>query len=312
MEFRTIVDLPVYPFSISHENRLLLCGSCFAENIGKRLLDSRFNVNVNPFGILYNPLSIKAVLDIALDGKQFTEKDLFFHKGMYHNFLFHSRFSSDNAADCLQNMNGALSNSCLKQTDILMLTFGTAYVYLLRETGKVVSNCHKLPDRLFVRQRLTVDEIVDAYTELFSRLLMENNQLKILLSVSPIRHWKDGAHENQLSKSILLLAIEALQRRFHSIVYFPSFEIVLDELRDYRFFADDMNHISNLAVSCIWERFGNAFFDEKTFQIIRRWEKIKQALQHRPLNPHSNEYKMFVDKTAIELQQFENEYLNKR
>ncbi|MCD7974172.1 MAG: GSCFA domain-containing protein [Candidatus Azobacteroides sp.] len=308
MEFRTVVKIDPAPFSISHKDRIIMCGSCFVENIGNKLMENKFPVSVNPFGILYNPSSIASSLRYLAEGKVFNKEELFFHEGLFHSFSHHSRFSAATEEECLQHINGTVKDIHISETDYLILTFGTSYVYELKSSSQVVSNCHKLPEKLFNRRRLEVEEIVRTYQELIEALLRLNPELKIILSVSPIRHWKDGAHENQLSKSILLLSVDKLRKYFSQVFYFPSYEIVLDELRDYRFYTHDMNHIAAPAIDYIWERFQETFFNKETKSVLQKWQKVKQALQHKPFQPHSPQYKAFIDKHTEYLLSLKKEY----
>ena len=258
MDFQTKVELPTGSPLISHSERILLMGSCFAENIGSLLAENKFSVDMNPFGILYNPLSVSAALVEILKGKVYQEKDLFLYKECWHSPMHHGSFSASSPEGVLQKINARLSQAhrSVHELDWLMLTFGTAYVYEQKETRQVVSNCHKLSESHFNRRILSVDEIVNEYTSLITSIVARNSGLKILFTVSPIRHIRDGMHANQLSKSTLLLAIDRLQQRFpEHVFYFPSYEIVLDELRDYRFYADDMLHPSPMTVRYLWERF---------------------------------------------------------
>ena len=312
MDFRTIIKIPPYPFSISYSDKILILGSCFAENIGRKLSETGFDVNVNPFGVLYNPMSIKSALSDMLNGKIFTEDDLFSNEGLYHSFDRHGKFSATNPEHCLDNINKSLQDARFHSDnlDYLIITFGTAYVYQLKETGEVVSNCHKLPDKLFERKRLGVNEIVSEYIQLIKQIREKRPGLKILFTVSPIRHLKDGAHENQLSKSILLLAVELLQNAMPDVYYFPAYEIVMDELRDYRFYAEDMCHVSETTVSYIWEQFTAAFMSEDTKKLIRRREKVTKALHHIPFNQDSDSYKRFIQKTEEELERLKKEIPN--
>ena len=312
MDFRTTIKLPSYPFSISHADKILILGSCFAENIGRKLSETGFDVELNPFGVLFNPMSIKSALTDILAGKIFTEDDLFLNEGLYHSFSHHGKFSTTDSEHCLDNINRLLQKARIyaDNLDYLIITFGTAYVYQLKETGRIVSNCHKLPDKLFERKRLGIDEIVSEYVQLIKQLREKRPGLKILFTVSPIRHLKDGMHENQLSKSILLLAVEQLQNALSDIYYFPAYEIVMDELRDYRFYAEDMCHVSETAVSYIWEQFTAAFLSEDTKQFIRRWEKVTKALHHIPFNPDSDSYKRFIQKAEEELEGLKKEILS--
>ena len=216
MDFQTKVELPTGSPLISHSERILLMGSCFAENIGSLLAENKFRVDMNPFGILYNPLSVSAALVEILKGKVYQEKDLFLYKECWHSPMHHGSFSASSPEGVLQKINARLSQAhrSVHELDWLMLTFGTAYVYEQKETRQVVSNCHKLPESHFNRRILSVDEIVNEYTSLITSIVARNSGLKILFTVSPIRHIRDGMHANQLSKSTLLLAIDRLQQRF--------------------------------------------------------------------------------------------------
>jgi hypothetical protein len=282
-------------------------GSCFAENMGNQLEASGFQVNVNPFGVLYNPLSVASGLQDLLQEKVFSEEDIFEYQGLYSSWSHHSRFSGLTPQECLEKMNGrmALSAAFLKRTNVLMVTFGTAYVYRLKANGMIVSNCHKLPAGHFFQERPGVNEIVEVWSALVETLKKQIPDLEIVLTVSPIRHWKDGAHENQLSKSILLLAVEKLQQQYGFIRYFPSYELVLDDLRDYRFYADDMLHPSAAAMDYIWEKFSAACFDEKTKLAMKEYHQIRRDLEHLPLHPESNEYKNFRAEAEKRLERFE-------
>jgi hypothetical protein len=297
--FQTQVEIPRAPFTISYENRIMTLGSCFAENIGKKMQDVYFDMDINPFGVLYNPVSILNSIEILIANKQFTENDLFENRGLWQSFAYSSLFSDTTADGCLTKINDRLklASAFLMQTDFLFITFGTAWVYEEQKSGSVVSNCHKLPASYFNRRRLTVDEIVADYSTLINRLSELMPHLKIVFSVSPIRHWKDGAHENNVSKSTLLLAIDELQKQFSQMAYFPAYEIQLDELRDYRFYASDMLHPSDVAVDYIWKRFSETYFSEATMSMKRQFEQLVADLSHRPLQPNSEEFKQFLKNT---------------
>lgn len=207
MEFYTHITIPKTPFTFSYTVQTVLLGSCFAENIGKKLEGNKFKTDLNPFGTLYNPSSIAEAIRMLLQPEQFTGDDLFQHEGIYHSFSHHSRFSSPSETECLANINRRLFSSAdtILKAQRMILTFGTAWVYKLKSSGKVVSNCHRLPEKMFDRQLLTVGEIVAEWKSLLLSLWKQNPELKILFTVSPIRHWKDGAHGNQLSKATLCL-----------------------------------------------------------------------------------------------------------
>lgn len=310
MEFRKVIDIPKSELLIGYEDKLMLFGSCFAENIGSRLLANKFDVDVNPFGVLYNPLSIKQAIELLLDEREFSSNDLFFDKGLYHSFFHHSSFSTVSSGEMLRDINESCikSSQQLRSANILLVTFGTSYVFREKETGSIVANCHKLPASHFDRFRLSVHEIVESWNELIVRLRQENPSVQILFTVSPIRHWKDGAHGNQLSKSILLLAIEELMQAHEGIFYFPSYELLLDELRDYRFYSEDMIHPNNMAVEYIWERFEETFFGDITLALIKEWAKISKAISHRPFNENTEEHKDFLRQTLLKLKNLRKKY----
>lgn len=297
-QYYTEVELPELEWKIDHQSKLMMVGSCFAENIGIRMQELKFQVDMNPFGIVYNPLSVSRSLKLLMEGKQYTANDLFEHQGVWHSFDHHSRFSSTNAAEALDRMNEQLKTSAehLKNSDYLIVSLGTSWVYEWKPTGRIVSNCHKLPAADFKRFRLTPGEIVDELKELMTALWKFNPKLKILLTVSPIRHWKDGAHGNQLSKAALLLAVDRLVTGFgtEQCAYFPSYEIMMDELRDYRFYTPDMVHISDQAIEHIWEKFGSLMFEAETQQLMKRLNKLSKAAGHRPFNRNAEAYEKFL------------------
>ena len=303
MNFRTQVEMPVKGGEIFHSDRIMLWGSCFTENIGNLLKENKFQCDVNPFGTLYNPLSIAKALHQVMEGKQYQSSDLFEAGGLWHSWMHHSVFSVSDKEACLDGINARMneSNSFLKECNWLIITWGTAYVYALKENGEVVGNCHKQPDKIFERRRLSVNEIVCEWTLLLEKLKQVNPDLKVVLTVSPIRHAKDGMHGNQLSKSTLLLAVDELCKTCPECIYFPSYEIMMDELRDYRFYADDMMHPSKLAVEYIWECFGNAYFGDTTKGIMKEWQDISKGLSHKPFNPDSEAYRNFLSQIVLKI-----------
>lgn len=305
MELYTRIILPKALFSFTYEEEIMLMGSCFAENIGKKMEESKFCVDVNPFGTLYNPASVAAGLRMLSRSGSCTADELFLHEGVYHSFSHHSRFSAPSQSECLERINNRLFVSAenLRKANRLVVTLGTAFVYRLRSDGRIVSNCHKLPEKMFERKRLSVQEIVEDWKELLCILWEQNPSLKLLFTVSPIRHWKDGAHENQISKATLLLAIEALQQEYPSrIAYFPAYEIMMDELRDYRFYADDMLHPSPLAIEYIWRRFTDNYLSKETQTLLKDWEDIQKAINHKPFQPDSEAYKRFILQTLLKME----------
>jgi hypothetical protein len=313
MQFTTPVSCPTdYP-PVSHGDKLMLIGSCFTENMGKYLSDAKFCCDINPYGILYNPASICTALNEIIDDKQYGEADLFYHDGRYNSLMHHGDFSESTADKTLEHINLRIcqAHEMFPSLNYLMLTFGTAWIFIHRADGHIVGNCHKLPSTLFERRRLSVEEIVDNYTTLLRRLFNVNPTLRILFTVSPIRHLKDGAHGNQLSKATLMLAIARLQERFPSCIYFPAYEIMLDELRDYRFYADDMVHPSTVAVRYLCERFAETFFTAETRTIAEECEKIKRSLEHRPINKDNVEaYNDFLKQILLKIERLTEKYPN--
>ena len=303
MNFRTQVELPVKGAEICHSDRIMLWGSCFTENIGCLLKENKFQCDINPFGVLYNPMSIAKALNRVMEGGDYVTFDLFEARGLWHSWMHHSAFSASDKDTCLEGINTRLnlSSSFLKKSNWLIVTWGTAYVYALKEGNEVVGNCHKQPDKLFERRRLSVNEIVGEWTLLLAKLEQINPDLKIVLTVSPIRHAKDGMHGNQLSKSTLLLAVDELCKACPECLYFPSYEIMMDELRDYRFYADDMMHPSKLAVDYIWECFGNAYFGDSAKGIMKEWQDIRRGLNHKPFNPDSEAYRSFLSQIVLKI-----------
>jgi hypothetical protein len=308
--FRTKIDIPGSKFKLSHSIKSVLIGSCFADNIGSRLKTCKFPVEHNPFGVLYNPVSIKTSLEILMDKKMFTESDLFFYNDQWISFNHYSAFSHPDKIECLRQINERIKNAAefLKNSSSLFITFGTAWVYQFRETGKIVANCHKLPANKFKRFLLDLKDIVNGYSEFYKKLKEFNPEIKIIFTVSPIRHWKDGAEMNQVSKSALILAIYELRKKFPEMHYFPGYEILMDELRDYRFYSNDMLHLSDVAIEYIWNKFVSTYVDEKSRVIINEIEKLNKAINHRPFNINSKSYQEFVKTNLKYIDTLEKKY----
>lgn len=271
MEFRTPVTITLAPFAIEPRERMLFVGSCFADNIGRRFVDDKFRATVNPYGVMYNPASIMHTV------KRWTEELVAAYSE-----------ASDSGSDVRQATDEA------PQTAVF--TLGTNHVYILNETGEIVDNCRKRPQRLFTERELSVDECADYLREAVAMLRQINPSVRIIITVSPIRYAKYGFHGSQLSKATLLLAADKLTKEMDNVVYFPAYEIVNDELRDYRFYREDMLHPTDQAVEYIWQRFGDTFFSKQTVKFLEEWRPIKAALAHRPFNPEAEEYKKFLEK----------------
>ena len=295
MYFRTPTEITPLPLRLRHSDKLLVMGSCFAEHIGGRLEQMKFRTVVNPYGVLYNPLSIAEALTRLIEQRPFTEEELHeFPDGGWNTWLHHSRYSHPDKQEALLAINTNMKKAwCqLTEANTLIITLGTAWVYKLADTAMVVGNCHKVPERSFTRQRLQVREIVEALDAVIHRISKINPKLRVLFTVSPVRHLKDGLHGNQLSKSTLLLATDELCKlhpeRCH---YFPAYEIVMDELRDYRFYAEDMHHPSAQAIDYIWLRLAQCAFSTQTMQYLKEYEPIRKGLLHRPLQANAEQEK---------------------
>lgn len=305
MIFSTEVNIPEFPWKIGYAKGVMFIGSCFSDNIGQKLVDLKFSADVNPFGVLYNPVSIANSLRYLISNRRFGETDLFQDQGIWNSFSHHSSFSDVNGEKALKKINERINSShqFLKNAEFLMITFGTAWAYKLEGTDQVVSNCHKVSASKFSRVKLGVSEITADYQLLLDELWSFNPNLKIIFTVSPIRHWKDGAVGNQVSKSTLILAIDELLGTFagRSCSYFPAYELVMDELRDYRFYAADMLHLSEVAVNYIFERFHSVLISKEAMQIVFRIGKIQKAMNHRPFKTDSPEYRHFVEANIQEI-----------
>ncbi len=277
MKLQTIVDIKPSEWKIGYEDKILMLGSCFSDEIGEQMQQRYLNVTCNPFGTLYNPLSIAQAMQMT-DMPQLVE-----HEGLYHAMSHHGSFSRANQHEAERTVRASIETmqQALKEATVVIVTFGTAWVY--EKDGEIVGNCHKLPESCFTRRRLSVEEIVAAWRPILDRYPDKH----WLFTVSPIRHIRDGLHENQLSKATLLMAVEqlsSLEGRSGGVLYFPSYEIMLDELRDYRFYADDLVHPSSLAVNYIWERFVDTFCTPQTKnELVLQLKRWKHE-HHLPLH----------------------------
>ncbi len=310
MIFRTEITLSPSSFRINHQTPMVLMGSCFTDNIGNWLEDMLFPVDINPFGIVYNPVSVRSGLEIILENRPFGEKDLFRFNHRYHSWYHHSSFSGEKQDKVLEGINARIrkSHELLKKSRYLVITFGTARIYRLIESGIPVSNCHKVPQKEFSHELLTVESITNAWNELLGKLRAFNPALSFIFTVSPIRHWKDGPHGNQLSKSVLHLAIHNILavNTDHS-EYFPAYELLLDDLRDYRYYDNDLLHPGEMAVQYIREKFSDRYFSPETAAHIQKINELRNALDHRDLSGGSMEYRSFLEKQLEKISRLKNQ-----
>ncbi|MDR0364498.1 MAG: GSCFA domain-containing protein [Bacteroidales bacterium] len=311
MNFRTTFSIPKSK-PVDYNDAIMLCGSCFVENIGEKLDNYCFNTMINPFGILFDPISLARSLEMIIDRRIFTARDTVFYNNLYHSFFHHSRFSRPNQQEHLRLINDASekAHDFLKSATRLIITLGTAWTYRHKERNAVVSSCHKIPQENFEKYLLSVDEIITVLSEIFARLFSFNPNIEITLTISPVRHIKDGFVENQYSKSTIILAVKKLIEKKSHPDYFPAYELMMDDLRDYRFYGVDMLHPSTTAVSYIWERFVETYFDDKTQNILAKVEKIRTASLHRPFHAQSTSYKDFCMKNLTEIEELMRQFPN--
>lgn len=301
MEFFTTIKIEPFHEKISHSQQIFSIGSCFAENMAQHLRRAKFHVTSSPTGILFNPESIAHCLEQLTNGGSICEQQLLNANNLWFSYDFHSSFSSSDKAQALNSMQEAVKNgtTALRDADVVIVTFGSAWVYRHKESGKVVANCHKQPQSTFNRELLTVEQIVGHWSNLLNSTLKDK---QVIFTVSPIRHLSDGLEQNSLSKATLRVAIAELVTKFDNARYFPSFEIMNDELRDYRFYAEDMTHPSQVAIEYIWRLFSEVVISQESLSLMERIAKITQASEHRPFNPQSEAYRDFCLKQLEEIE----------
>jgi len=302
MQFRTEFNFPPSPFQITHENKVMMIGSCFSEYISEKLQNAGFNIRTNPFGILFNPDSIKNCIRSIVAKKEFRKKDFFLHNEKWNSFYLHGDFSASTAEEASEKINISINevHDFVKQAEYIFITLGTAWVYEQIETKKIVANCHKVPNKNFEKKKMGVNDIVSDLSYVINHLKNFNPDIKVIFTISPVRHLKDGFIENQWSKSTLNVAVHELLRRHEDVFYFPSFELIIDDLRDYRFFKSDMVHPTENAIDYVWEKFRGHYFSKSTMKLSEEVEQLKKNLQHKPFNADSAAHKSFLIKTEKE------------
>jgi hypothetical protein len=309
-KFRTEVKVAPAENKINHKTGLMMIGSCFTENIGARLSEYKFDLDINPFGIVYNPMSVSQNLEAVLSGKVYQVTDLYNYQDSWLSFDHHSRFSFPGPETCLKEINSRIENSHkrIKTVRYLIITFGTAWIYKIAGSGRLVSNCHKLPANFFDRELLTMDAILQVYKKLISSLVRINPGIRIIFTVSPIRHWKDGPVQNTVSKSTLILTIHELLKSFECTEYFPAYEIALDDLRDYRYYEEDMIHPNSQMTGYIWDKFCQTYFEDETLKIMKDIGKLNCALKHRPFRPGAPKHIEFLNSQLEFIQTLKKRY----
>lgn len=311
MEFRTTVKTGENRGWLHHSDSVVLLGSCFSDNIGAKMHGAFINATVNPMGTLYNPMSITRGVTLLMAGQPVAGQDLFMQGGVWNSYDFHSRHSLPDKQAAIDHMSRCIEmgHDALKRASLLTVTLGTAMVYRLRSTGEVVANCHKVPQHEFTRKMVTIDKAVQALDDLLTRVHAFNPELRVILTVSPIRHIADGLDTNSLSKALLRVAIhEAMAAHSDYCDYFPAYEIMLDDLRDYRFYSSDMVHPSDMAVEYIWQAFQATYLDDRSALAVARCERIHKRLQHRPMSANREMVDRFNADTATVVHNLIKEY----
>lgn len=307
MQFRTSFTIPESPFKINHHHQLMTIGSCFSDEIGNRLIDLKFMGLINPFGVIFNAHSIQELMERSIHKRYYTIDDVHQNGEQFFCFDVHSSFNALSSHQVLEGINPTIDqvHHQLLTADVLMLTLGTSWVYRWKETNHIVANCHKVEAKQFEKVLLSTEENFKALDLIVFDVLKVNPKLKIITTVSPVRHTKDGMIENNVSKARLIDALYQLNLKYDQVDYFPSYELVLDDLRDYRFYKDDLIHPSIQAVEYIWDKFSETYFEDSTRTIIQKINKIRAALQHRPFNETSENHQKFLKKTLQMMEELE-------
>ncbi|MGG7033659.1 MAG: GSCFA domain-containing protein [Flavobacterium sp.] len=301
MQFSTKIPIPISDFPIDYNSKIISLGSCFAENIGEKFEYFQFQNTVNPFGIIFNPVSLEKLIYRSIQKDYFSEKDIFFHNDLWHCFEVHSELSHSDKMMFLENLNRIieLTNQQISESTHIIITLGTAWIYRNFESKEVVANCHKIPQKQFVKELLSVEEIQRSLENIIDLVSNKNPDVKFIFTISPVRHIKDGFVENQRSKAHLITAIhETINNKPQTINYFPGYEIMMDELRDYRFYAEDMLHPSQVAIDYIWERFKETTILESANKTMEEVNVVQKGLAHRPFNPNSESHLKFLSHLA--------------
>lgn len=297
MEFLLPFHVTPSYHKISYVNKILFVGSCFTEEIGKMMMDLKFDVLQNPNGILYDPLSIAFALDSYIENKQYKEDDLFVLNGLWHSWQHHSLFSGINKEKVLQNINHSQSEAhqFLKNASWVIITLGTSYNYQLKKSLQPVANCHKSPQDFFEKRLLSIEEITSHLSNVISKLQSYNSSLKIIFTVSPVRHVRDGVVENNRSKARLIEAVHSVKENYKNVFYFPAYELIIDVLRDYRFYKNDLVHPTETATAFVFENFCKAFVDAPGKKLLEEIKSVVAAMNHKPFQRESAAHKKFMN-----------------
>jgi GSCFA family len=306
MEFRTELNLQFSAFKLQNDAKILTIGSCFSEVLGNQLVENKLSCMSNPYGTTFNPYSIFKVLSQAIQHQPVSNHLFVENQDIWHHYDFHSNFWAKSKDELAKNLNETHRNvgNFLKKANYLVITFGTAWVYQLRENSQAISNCHKMPAQLFKRELLGMPEITRRFAPFYETMKMHNPKLKIILTVSPVRHTRDTLQLNSVSKAMLRGACHCIEQEYKDVYYFPSYEIMTDDLRDYRFYKADLIHPNEMAEEYIFEKFSEAYFSEELKEQIRDWQKIKTSLNHRTQYDGTEVQKEFLVNLLVKLESF--------
>ena len=304
--FRTILNIGASKLKINIKDTILSLGSCFAINTGEKLTDFKFDVQINPFGTIFNPISIFKLLQLSLNQQILREDGFVRSQGAWFHYDLHSDVSALEKWQLIDlfEQRRQLTLDYIQKSSLIILTFGTAIVYEHRLNDELVANCHKIPADQFNKVFLETEEIILGFDQVYQALKLINPKLWFIISVSPVRHIKDSFEKNNVSKSVLRLSAEQLSTKYDDVIYFPSFEIMMDDLRDYRFYAEDMLHPNQVAIDYIWTKFSTMFFDKITLKFINDWSKIQKSLAHSAFHPGSSDHQEFLKQTIKQIEGF--------
>ena len=311
MQFTTKIPIPKNHFPIDYDSKILLLGSCFAENIGNKFEYFKFQSTTNPFGIIFNAVSLEKLIRRAVENRTFTENDIFFHNELWHCYEVHSELSNPDKEEFLSNLNSILESTHRHITLLThcIITLGTSWVYRNMDSNEIVANCHKVPQKHFTKELLSISQTEESLQNIITLIHSVNPNCHFIFTVSPVRHIKDGFTENALSKAHLIAALhKAITLHPSSITYFPSYEIMMDELRDYRFYAEDMLHPNQIAIDYIWEQFATSTISEESQSLMIEIESVQKSLAHKPFNPNSESHQKFVNHLDLKIKTIQNQY----
>ena len=313
MQFRTKIPIPQSNFPIDYNSKIVSLGSCFAVNMAEKLDYYKFQNNCNSFGIIFNPVSIEKIIHKVVNQELFTEKDIFFYNERWHSFDVHSDLSNVNKEALIANLNAIiiLAKQQLQEATHTIITYGTSWVYRNIESKKIVANCHKVPQAAFTKEILSTETIDKSIQNTIDLIQKINPTVNFIFTVSPVRHLKDGFVENQVSKAHLISAIHKVLQVSPSGAegaYFPGYEIMMDELRDYRFYAEDMIHPTQVAIDYILQRFSETTISKESHPVMDEVETIQKGLAHRPFDPNSESHQQFLTKLQTKCAKLVSQY----